>query len=484
MIDKDLAHLAIDTALQLGASYADARIICLQQETIDIRNGNVHGLKQNLEIGIGIRVLVNGAWGFAGNPDLKKSKVELAVKRAVALARSSAYLYPKPVILNPLPAIVTSWRSPCEKDPFAISLEDKLALLLAAEAEMRTVKGIRLTEANMDFWKEWQVFVNTEGSEIEQEMIQSGSGLSATAVSDTEVQTRTYPFSFGGQFKSAGYELIQKMDLANHARTIAEEAVQLLSAPACPTGNKTLILGGSQLALQVHESCGHPAEFDRVLGHEADFAGTSFLTPDKLQHFQYGSECVNIVADATVAGGLGSFGYDDEGVPAQRSDIIRQGKFVGYLMGRETAQNLGVASNGAMRAQGWNHVPIVRMSNINLLPGEHELEEMIASTEDGLLITHNRSWSIDDRRLNFQFGAEMAWEIKKGQLTRMLKNPTYTGITPEFWRSCDAVANEKHYDILGTPNCGKGQPMQVARVGHGVSYARFNDVKVGLDHAQ
>lgn len=484
MNEKDLARLAIDTALKMGASYADVRVIRLQQEVIEVRNGNVNGIRQHLEMGMGVRVLVDGAWGFAANPDLKTKKVEIAVQRAISLARDSAHLYHKPVILAPRPPIITTWKSPCEQDPFKISLEQKLDTLFEVEAILRSVKGVALSESNFDFWKEWQIFMSSDGSEIEQEIIQSGAGMSATAVSESDVQTRSFPAPFGGQFKSAGYELIPTLRLRENAQQIAEEAVQLLTAKPCPNGEKTIILGGSQLALQVHESCGHPVEFDRVLGHEADFAGTSFLTQDKLNHFQYGSDIVNIVADATVPGGLGSFGYDDEGTPAQRSDIIRNGQFVGYLMSRETAESFEMQSNGAMRAQGWNHTPIVRMSNINLLPGDHDLEEMIATTNDGILIKDNRSWSIDDRRLNFQFGAEIGWEIKNGKITGIVKNPTYTGITPQFWRSCDAIANEKYYDVWGTPNCGKGQPMQVARVGHGVSYARFNNVNVGVGYAE
>lgn len=484
MNEKDLAQLAIDTAQQMGATYADARVIRVQRESIEVRNGNVNGIRQHLEMGIGIRVLVDGAWGFAANPDLKKSKVEIAVQRAVALARDSAHLYHQPVVLAARKPIITVWKSPCLIDPFSVSLEQKLDELFEIEAILRGVKGVALSDANMDFLKEWQIFVNSEGSQIEQEIIQSGAGMSATAVSETDVQTRSFPAPFGGQFKSAGYELIPTLKLRDSAHEIAEQAVMLLTAKSCPVGEKTIILGGSQLALQVHESCGHPAEFDRVLGHEADFAGTSFLTQDKLKHFQYGSEIVNLVADATVPGALGSFGYDDEGTPAQRSDIIRNGKFVGYLMGRETAESFDMESNGAMRAEGWNHTPIVRMSNINLLPGEHDLEEMIATTKDGILMKDNRSWSIDDRRLNFQFGAEIGWEIKDGKIAGIVKNPTYAGITPQFWRSCDAIANEKYYDVWGTPNCGKGQPMQVARVGHGVSYARFNNVNTGVGYAE
>jgi TldD protein len=242
----------------------------------------------------------------------------------------------------------------------------------------------------------------------------------------------------------------------------------------------TLILDGSQMALQIHESIGHPIELDRILGTEASYAGTSFLKPEMVGHFKYASDVVNIVADATYPGGLGTFGYDDEGIKAQRVPIITQGILVDLLTSRETAQNLGKESNGTMRADGWNRIPLIRMTNINLEPGEWTLEQMIRDTEEGLFLTTNRSWSIDDRRINFQFGTEIGWEIKNGELGERVKNPTYTGITPQFWNSCDAVANRDHWQMWGTPNCGKGEPGQVAHVGHGAAPARFRNVQVGV----
>ena len=263
---------------------------------------------------------------------------------------------------------------------------------------------------------------------------------------------------------------------------IAEEAVALLRAPQCPPGRRTVILDPSQLYLQVHESCGHPTELDRVFGTEASYAGTSFLTTDKLEAgFRYGSDLVTIVADATEPGGLGTFGWDDEGVAAQRVPLVQDGIFVGYLSSRETAPRIGRRSGGAMRADGWGRIPLIRMTNVSLLPRDGmTLAQIIEDTDDGLYLVTNRSWSIDDRRLNFQFATELAYEVKGGKLGRMLKNPTYTGITPEFWRSCDAVADASSYRMFGTPNCGKGEPGQVGHVGHGVSGARFRDVQVGV----
>jgi TldD protein len=255
----------------------------------------------------------------------------------------------------------------------------------------------------------------------------------------------------------------------------------LLSAPQCPSGRRTIVLHPSQLYLQLHESCGHPTELDRVFGTEASYAGTSFLTTDKLDGFRYGSDIVDIVADATAPGGLGTFGWDDEGVPAQSVPLVKEGMFVGYLSSRETAPRIGRQSGGQMRADSWNRIPLIRMTNVNLLPKPGmNLDEIVADTDDGLFLASNRSWSIDDRRLNFQFATEFAREIRGGQLGQLYKNPTYTGITYEFWRSCDAIGDGRSYRMLGTPNCGKGEPGQIAHVGHAVSGARFRDVQVGV----
>ncbi|HZU86705.1 MAG TPA: TldD/PmbA family protein, partial [Anaerolineaceae bacterium] len=265
------------------------------------------------------------------------------------------------------------------------------------------------------------------------------------------------------------------------ATRVAEEAAALLTAAPCPAEiNTTIILGGDQLALQIHESCGHATELDRVYGSEAAYAGTSFLTTEKLGNFHYGSPVVNLTADSIRPLGLGTFGWDDEGIAAQSTPLVKDGLFVNYLMSRETASRLGRVSNGCMRASEWNRLPIIRMTNISIEPGTWELEDLIADTDDGIYMETNRSWSIDDRRYNFQFGTELGYEIKNGKRTRMLRNPTYTSVTPEFWNSCDAVCNEKHWRMYGTPNCGKGQPSQVAHTGHGAAPARFRNIRVGV----
>jgi len=477
---KSITDRALNTAQLNGATYADIRIVWREIQNVTVKNGRVEALSQDKSQGLGVRVIANGAWGFAASSEVSLAEASRVAARAVQIAKASALVKTKDVDIGPPVVHVDRYCTPIRIDPFSVSLEDKISLLLAADAAMRRVRGISVTEGSLEFIRETKVFASTEGSYIEQEIIESGAGLEATAVGEGEVQKRSYPNSFGRHQGTAGYEFVQELELVEHAEEIAEEAVALLSAPPCPSEVTTLILDPTQLALQIHESCGHPIELDRVMGMEASYAGTSFLTLDKLGTFQYGSPIVNITADATVPGALGTFGYDDEGVPAQRTPIVREGVFVGYLTSRETAVQLGLRSNGTMRADGWNSIPLIRMTNINLEPGEWDFDDLIADTDKGIYMKTNRSWSIDDKRLNCQFGTEIAYEIVNGKLGRMLKNATYTGITPQFWRSCDAICNEKYWSVWGTPNCGKGQPPQVAHVGHGTAPARFRNVRVGV----
>lgn len=477
---KDLTSLALDVAKTYGATYADIRIIEKQSESIAIKNGRVEELTASTNYGFGIRVVADGSWGFAGSFLVDKGEIERVARLAVEIAKASAMIKKENVVLAPAQAIQDSYKSPLEIDPFRVSLDDKLALLSEAEEIIRKTKGVAISTASMSISREKKIFANLEGSYIEQEITESGAAIEAVAIQAAEVQERSYPNSHGGDVATAGYEFIQGLNLKDHAPRVAEEAVALLSAKQCPSGEFTVILDGSQLALQVHESCGHPAELDRVLGMEASYAGTSFMTLDKLNKLQYGSPIVNINADATIPHALGTFGYDDEGVPAQKFDIIKNGLFVGYLTDRETAPVIGQQSNGCARADGWGRIPLIRMTNINLLPGDSSLEEMISEVDDGLYLATNRSWSIDDKRLNFQFATQIGWEIKKGKLGSMVKNPNYTGITPEFWKSCDAIAGPSEWRVWGLPNCGKGEPTQIAHVAHGASPARFRNVKVGV----
>ncbi len=477
---RELTDRALNVAEVKGATYADIRIVRRENQGIVVKNGKVEGLSQDENQGFGVRVILNGAWGFASSSLLSLEEVERVTALAAEIARASALVKTQEVDIGPPIVHTDTYRTPVQIDPFQVSMEKKIGLLMAADAEMRLAKGVAVAQSNLRFIRERKVFASSEGSFIEQEIIESGGGLEATAVGEGDVQKRSYPNSFGRHQGTAGYELIEEMDLAGNARRVGEEAVALLTAPQCPSLVTTIILGATQLALQVHESCGHPIELDRVFGTEASYAGTSFLTTEKLGAFRYGSEIVNINADATIPGGLGTFAYDDEGVPAQRVSIVQDGMFVGYLTSRETAAMIGQESNGCMRADGWNRIPIIRMTNINLEPGKWDFDDLIADTDDGIYMEMNKSWSIDDKRLNFQFGTEIAYQITNGKLGQLYKNATYTDITPRFWAACDAICNEKHWNVWGTPNCGKGQPSQSAHVGHGTAPARFRNVQVGV----
>src|SRR6202040_3851336 len=418
--------------------------------------------------GIGIRVIAQGSWGFAPTDRLTREGIAACAAEAVAIAKASALAKKHDVEMVPVDAYQDTWQNPYIKDPFRIPLERQLDLLLAADKEMSRVKGVTLTETSMTLRRIEQFFASSIGSAIHQIKMQSGAGICATAFAGNEIQKRSYPNSFGGQHQLSGYELVESLDLVGNAPRIAEEAVALHSAAPSPAGPHTLILDSSQLGLQIHESIGHPIELDRVLGMEANFAGMSFLTLEKLNKLRYASEIVNVVADARLehGPGLGTFGYDDEGVPGKRTDIIKSGLFTGYLSNRETAGTIGLKeTRGTMRAESRNRLPIIRMTNISLLPGTWRYEDLLADTDDAILMETNRSWSIDDRRYHFQFSTEVGWEIKHGKKTRMLKNPSYSGITTEFWNSCDAICSRDYWTLWGTPNCGKGQPQQTMGTG-------------------
>jgi TldD protein len=476
---KEYTSRALDLARLQGARYADIRIVESRQQAVSVKNGSVDALGDQESQGFGVRVLVGNSWGFASSAQVTAAEIDRIAALAIHIAQASATVSGPRVELGPPVSNTGQYTTPFEIDPFTISLEEKLQLLFRADEIIRRQKGIRVSEGSLLAVRRRKTFANTEGGFLEQTIYESGGGIAATAINETDIQIRSYPNSFRFQ-GTAGWEYIQNADFGGNAERVADEAVALLSAEVCPAKQTTLILGSSQLALQIHESCGHPTELDRVFGTEAAFAGRSFLTTDKRANFQYGSDIVNLTADSVRRTGLGTFGWDDEGVPASNTPLVKDGRFVGYLMSRETASVLGLSSNGCMRADGWNRIPLIRMTNVSLEAGSWEFENMIADTDDGIYIDTNRSWSIDDMRLNFQFGTEVGYEIRNGKRGRLLKNCTYAGMTPEFWNGCDAIANEKHWVLWGTPNCGKGEPMQIMGTGHGCSPARFRNVKVGV----
>lgn len=478
---RELIQTALETAKKLRATYCDIRIEDLKQEHISVRNNKVEHINYSESVGFGVRVAYKGSWGFASSSELTVEEVRNVVEKAIKIADASSYTNKLLLnVLSELDPIDEKYISEYKIDPFQVPVSDKLDLLLKTCEIMKKNSKIELAIAEMTFFKHKKFFVSSEGSHIEQIYVKSGGGIQAYAIDGNEMQTRSYPCNCGGDFRNSGYEFIEEMDFLGNAQRVSDEAVQLLEAEQCPTTDTTLVLEGNQMAIQIHESIGHPIEYDRVLGMEASFAGTSFLTPDKLYKLKYGSDIVNVYADATIPYGLGSFAFDDEGVPGQKVPIIDKGLFVGYLTSRETAPSLNKSSMGSVRAENWNFLPIIRMTNINLDPGDKTFEELIKGVENGIYMATNKSWSIDDKRWNFQFATEIAWEIKDGQLGKMLKNPTYTDNTVHFWNSCDAIANSDYWRIWGVPNCGKGQPMQTGHVGHGSSPARFRNIKVGV----
>ncbi|NWJ45033.1 MAG: TldD/PmbA family protein [Chloroflexi bacterium] len=476
---RDLANIALDAALLRGATYADIRFVTDKTQNVQVKNGVVESLSLNESAGFGVRVVADGAWGFSSSSLVTRSEIERVTAEAVAIAKASASVHRRPVQLGNPVSVVAKYSTPVEIPVFSVPIEQQIELLLQADATMRSVKGIHVAKGFISVLNTSKIFASSEGSYIEQELSEAGAGIECYAVGEGSFQRRSYPNSEGGQWETGGYEVIPRLVLPEHANRIAEQAIQLLTAPICPNKVTTLVLDASQVALQVHESCGHPTELDRVFGMEASFAGTSFLTTEKLGKLKYGSDIVNITADATAPRGLGTFGYDDEGIKATRTPLVQNGLFVNYLTDRETAAVLGQQSNGTARADSWNRIPLIRMTNINLEPGNGgSLDDLIGGVDDGIYMETNKSWSIDDKRLNFQFGLEAAWEIKNGKLGQLYRNPAYTGMTPQFWGSAQAIGSRDSWNIWAIPNCGKGEPMQGMHVGHGAAPVRFHNIKV------
>jgi TldD protein len=471
----DLIHAAS------AGVHAEARHVARTEERLLVRDGRVDRVDTETTEGIGVRVRANGAWGFAATADVSKRGGEKALARALALAEA----LPR-TDQAPLAALGAStcgyWASPCERDPFVVSLEDKLDLLLAAEAALRGDPRIARTEASCLSTRTATALASTDGAAGTQEIVECGGGLQAWATADGDVQLRSYPSAHGGSVAQAGWEHLVSLDLVGHAPRVAEEAVALLTAPPCPRGRTTLILGAEQLALQVHESIGHALELDRILLGEASYAGTSWVQPADLGSLRYGSDHLHITADGTAPGGLGTYGWDDEGVAAARTPLIEGGVLRAALSDRQSAAAVGLErSAGCARADGFARQPIVRMTNVSIEPGDAgSLEDLLAETGEGIYMETNRSWSIDDRRLHFQFATEIAYEIRDGRLGRLLRDPSYAGVTPRFWAGLDAVCSAPAWSLHGLLNCGKGEPGQVMRVSHGAAPARFRDIEVGV----
>lgn len=467
-------------AVPADCAYADARWVSRRTERVGVRNGHVDHVDRDEREGIGIRVANSGGFGFAATRDVSAQGARKALAQALAIA--AAQPQAPALDLAPIAAARGHWESDRERDPVEVPLEEKLELLFAAERELRADPRIVRSDAECVAIVTDKAFVSTEGCACTQRLTECGGGIAAYALEGDELQVRSYPSAHGGSVAAAGWEWLLALELGRNAPRVLEEALSLLSAPPCPSGRSTLVLGDEQLALQLHESIGHALELDRILLGEASYAGTSWVRVSDLGRLRYGSAELNVTADATLPAGLGSFGWDDEGVAAQRTPLIEGGVLRAALSDRRSAAEAGLAaSNGCARADGFARQPITRMTNVSIEPGgAGTLADLIADTDDGLFMETNRSWSIDDRRLQFQFATELAREIRGGELGRIYRNPSYAGLTPRFWSSLDAVCSAPAWRLWGLLNCGKGEPGQVAHVSHGAAPARFRDVEVGV----
>jgi TldD protein len=478
---EKIAGIALDVLRSSGADYADVRIEKIEDENISVADGIVEPIDQSNSAGIGIRVSKDGGWGFASTDNLSENSIKEKAKLTLEIARASSSVNKGKIELSSLKAAKGEYVSSHEIDPFTISLDKKIDYLMGIDVAVASAGGDKVNSRNCfaGFRKLDKYFISSEGASLRQIIIQTGGGLSlGFTKSHRERYLRSFPSS-SGQFECKGYELLEELKMKEAIPRLIEEIEALKIAEICPVKATTLLLSGDQVSLQIHESVGHPLELDRVFGSERNFSGISFATPENLGKLKYGNDIVTIVSDPTASHGLGSYGYDDEGTPSYRADLIKDGLLVNYLSSRETAARIGKISTGAMRADSWMNLPLIRMTNINLLPGDKSFERILSEIDDGIYMDTVNSWSIDDNRKYFKFGCEIGWLIQGGKLATPIKNPTYSGCTTDFWNKCMAIADKNSYRIWGTPNCGKGEPGQNARTGQGASPARFDNIQVG-----
>jgi TldD protein len=481
----DLATLAIEAIARAGCEYGDVRFCTYRSQNLYARDRSLSQLSDNVSSGFGVRVLLDGAWGFAASPYKTPAEVERIVALAVEIAKGSRLSQQTRVQLAPVQAYRDTYITPIEIDPFTVPITEKADLLLRLNEQLLRYSdhGIKKAYSFLRFTREEKTFASTEGSLIQQTIYRSYPGFGCTAIANGDAQERNYerpPLNIG-------YEHINPADLLSQVERVAEEAIEKVYAPKGPSGIRTtLILKPTNLWLTIHESVGHPTELDRVYGYESNFAGTSFATTDKLGKLQYAAPCVNFRADRTQPGGRGTMGYDDEGVLAQSWPIVKDGLLVDYLTDRETAYRLGrSSSNGSAYADSWSSLPMVRIPNLGLEPGPDggshtaTLQEMIADTEDGILIDGVGSFSIDQQRRNFQFGGDAFWKVEKGKVVGMLKDVTYQAMTTDFWNSVDAIGPASEWKQCGTNICGKGEPMQLAQMTHACVPVRVRDIQIG-----
>lgn len=472
---EHIAESALQRIRAAGAEYGDIRVLDSRTQVVCGEDRRIATVREHRDVGFGVRVLYHGAWGFAASSVLSGEEVPRVADLAIDIAKGSATVMNEPVKLAEEPVHVDTIETPFRVDPFAVPLEEKSKLLCEAMEILHAQSGIVRSSGTLWARRDHKLFMSTEDTLLNFDLLAVQGSIEAVAVHAGRFASR----SFNTPHLRTGYELIQDAEFLLEAPRVAAQAVEKVQAPPVEPGLFDLILDPEHLSLTMHESCGHPSELDRALGYEANYAGTSFLTPDKRGSFRYGSPHVNVVADNTEPETLAATGYDDDGVACQRWDIIREGLFVGYCTNREVAPKIGESrSRGSNRADGWGNVPMVRIANIGLKPGRFTVDDMIADIKRGMYIEGHDSFSIDQQRYNFQFGGDACWLIENGKRTHMLRDVIYHGITPEFWGSCDAVADETFRRRYGFITCGKGQPGQSGWMTHPASHARFRGINV------
>ena len=468
-----------------GISYGDVRLTSIRHQQVFSRNGRFRGIHESYKIGIGIRILVNGAWGFAGTTEITESGLNRALREARATAEAQGIMKQYGIELSKEPVHRAKWQTPIKQDPWKVPGSEKQDFVMGVDSKLwNRFRGPETlsTQTEMQFYLKDQIFASTQGAWIEQKLYRSTACVELKMFHRGRKIRRSFPGPTGGNYQGEGYEVVLRTDWDGAASQILDEAKQGLYAPDCPEGKMDLILKGSIMALQIHETIGHAVELDRCFGYEDNLGGRTYLMPDDLRKLQVGSPIVNFVGSDSrlCAHGAGTMKYDDEGVLAKKTDIIQKGLFVGYLTSRETAQFIGLSrSNGCAVAQDGTNYPLVRMTNVSLLPGKSSLKSIIESTDEGILMDNESGWSIDDERASFQISGEVGWHVKRGKIVGMFRHPVYSSRSIDFWRSCDAIAGPKEWVLWGFSDCTKGAPPQLAFVSHGASPARFRNIEVG-----
>ncbi len=474
-----LSDVALNTAKSHKATYADIRIGRYRNQSVSTREKRVQDVSDSESFGFGVRVLVDGTWGFAASNIVTKEEIALVTEQAIRVAKANLVIQNDPVQLAPVRAFEDVWKTPIKKNPFDVPIEDKVALLLLLNEEALKVKGASFCSSRMAMVNEHKFYASTDGSYIEQDLFRMWPTFTVTSVNK-----ETGKFESRNSYTEPigkGYECVDEKFLFEDVRRAAEDAVAKHKAKSVEPGKRDLILHPSNLWLTIHESVGHPTELDRALGYEANYAGTSFLTTDKLGKEKFGSDIVNFVADKTQADGLATCGYDDDGVKTTEWHLIKDGVFIDYQTIRDQAHLIGQKeSHGCSYADSWASIPFQRMPNVSLEPGKKTLllDDLIADTEDAIMVKGRASYSIDHQRYNFQFSGQTFWEIKNGKITQMLRDVAYQAKTPEFWNSCDAICSKEEYYLGGSFNDGKGEPGQSNAVSHGCTPSRFRQVNV------